>query len=269
MADPMLKPDPSNAAGHAAGADGEDRSAGSTEALGDRSPWRLLLLASLGGVLAGAISWGIGESRLLEVRLKHEHFMAMGRPIDGTPVASRLAGEQVTSARLHAVFGGLFGFFMGLASGIARRSVGAALTASLLGAGLGAALGGGAAYLALPVYARYRHTTGGDLVGSLLLHCGLWVGIGAVGGLALGLGLGGGPRMLKAAGAGILGALCGVLVFEFLGALAFPLEETGLPTSATARTRLLARLLVALPSAVAASLAATRTPRSTAMTERT
>jgi hypothetical protein len=102
---------------------------------------------------------------------------------------------------------------------------------------------------------------GGDLYASLLLHVSLWAGNGAVGGLALGMGMGGALRPLNTAGAAILGAIFGVVIFEFLGAVLFPLEETGLPTSATARTRLLARLLIAVPSAVAAALAASRPPR--------
>jgi hypothetical protein len=150
-----------------------------------------------------------------------------------------------------------------MVGGIAQRSIGAALVAGLAGGAIGAGIGAGAAFLALPVYSRHLQIEGGDLLGSLILHVCLWTGIGAAGGLALGLGLGGGARTLKTAIAGALGALCGVFVFEILGATVFPLDETGLPTSATARTRLLARLLVALMAAIAAALASGTSSRKT------
>jgi hypothetical protein len=134
------------------------------------------------------------------------------------------------------------------------------LTAGLFGAGVGALVGAGTPHLVLPVYAQYRQIHGGDLTASLVLHGSLWAGIGTAAGLALGLGVGGTLRALKAAGGGFLGALCGALIFDFLGALAFPLEETWLPTSSTARTRLLARILVAVMAALGAAIAASPIP---------
>jgi hypothetical protein len=109
---------------------------------------------------------------------------------------------------------------------------------------------------------------GGDLAASLLLHAGLWAGIGAAGGLALGLGLAGRLRTWQSALGGLLGAIGGGLVFDFMGAFAFPLEERGLPTSSTARTRLLAQLFVAVLAAAGAAWAAWRTRASHGPTER-
>jgi MFS family permease len=222
------------------------------------SPRRLLLLASLWAALAALVSWGVGEAKLLE---------APAKPERSTP-ATKEAAARVTSARLQAVFGGLLGFVLGSVGGMARRSMGAALTAGLVGAGVGAAVGAGASYFVLPVYARYRQMDGGDLAASLVLHASLWAGIGAAGGLALGLGLGGRLRPLQTALGGLLGAIAGGLLFDFLGAAAFPLEETGLPTSSTARTRLLARLLVAVLAAAAAAWAASQTPAKVGTTDR-
>jgi len=228
----------------------------------------LILLASFWAGLAGIIAWWVGESKILDAPARQERFVAAGRPITWSTPATKEAAARVTSSGLHAVFGGLLGLFLGWVAGWARSSTGAALTAGLVGASVGALVGGGTPYLVLPIYAQYRQIHGGDLAASLVLHVSLWAGIGAAAGLALGLGVGGSFRALKAAGGGFLGALCGALIFDFLGALAFPLEETGLPTSSTARTRLLARILVGVMTALGATIAAGPIPSSVGKTDR-
>jgi hypothetical protein len=248
MDDHVVDNDPHKAAGLAADA---------VEALPDYSR-RLLVWASLWGALAGLISWGVGETTFLDKPPKHEQFIAAGHHLDEATPTTKLAAMRITSARQHALFGGLFGFFLGAVGGIARRSTGAGVVAGLAGGGLGAGIGAGAAYFALPIYARHLQMEGGDLLGSLILHACLWTGVGLAGGLALGLGLGGGLRTFKTAIAGALGAFCGVVVFEVLGAIVFPLDETGSPSAATVRTRLLARLLVTVMAAGAAALAASQ-----------
>jgi hypothetical protein len=227
-----------------------------------------MLIASFWAALAGIIAWGVGESKLLDARARQERFVVMGREIAWSTPATQEAAARVTSSRLHAVFGGLLGLFLGWVGGWARSSTGAAVTAGLVGAGAGALVGGGTPILVLPIYAQYRQIHGGDLAASLVMHGSLWVGIGVAAGLALGLGVGGSLRALKAAAGGFLGALCGALIFDFLGALVFPLEETGLPTSSTARTRLLARILVAVMTALGATIAGGPIPGRPGKTDR-
>ncbi len=234
---------------------GEDhQSAGPVTALSAHS-WRLVLAAALLGALAGLITWGVGETTLLDEPAKHEKFIAAGHHLDEATPTTKLVAARITSARVHAVFGGLVGFFLGMFGGVARRSIGAGLVAGLAGGASGAGIGACAAYFTLPIYEHHLQLEGGDLLGSLIMHGCLWTGIGLAGGLALGLGLGGGLRTVKTAIAGAVGAVCGVFLFEFLGAILFPFDETGLPSSATAKTRLLARLLVAVLAAVGAALA--------------
>jgi hypothetical protein len=220
------------------------------------APRRLLILASLWAGLAGLISFGVGEAKFLEAKAKRDRFVAAGRTVEGLSTATRDAAARTTSVRLHAVFGGLVGLFMGILGGWARRSWRSALVAGAVGALIGASAGAAVPFFLLPAYARYRQVHGGDLAASLLLHAGLWAGIGAAGGLALGLGLGGPLRAWQSALGGLLGAVGGAILFDFLGAFFFPLEETGLPTSTSARTRLLARLMVAVLAAVSAAWAA-------------
>jgi hypothetical protein len=217
---------------------------------------RLILIVSFWAGLAGLTSWWIGEAKVLSVTAKQERFMAAGRQIEWSTPTTRNVAARINSARLHAVFGGLLGLALGLTGGVVRRSPGWAVVAGIVGASLGAGLGAVVTYFVLPIYVDYRQWHSGDLVASLVLHTSLWAGIGAASGLALGLGLGGRLRPLKTAAGGLLGAIGGGLFFDLLGALVFPLEETGEPTSTTARTRLLARLLVAILSAAGAALAA-------------
>ena len=229
---------------------------------------RLILLASFWAGLAGIIAWGVGESKILNAPAKHVRFVAAGKTITWSTPATKEAAARITSSGLNAVFGGLLGLFLGWLGGWARSSTGASLTAGLVGASVGAFVGAGTPYLVLPIYAQYRQINGGDLGGSLVLHVSLWAVIGAAAGLALGLGVGGSLRAIKAAGGGFFGRPVRRLIFDFLGALAFPLEETGLPTSSTARTRLLARIVVGVMTAVGATIAAGPIPSRLGKTDR-
>ena len=65
-------------------------------------------------------------------------------------------------------------------------------------------------------------------------------------GLALGLGLGGGANVARAMIGGILGAALAAAIYEFAGAIAFPLAQTFRPMAADVVPRLMAQLSVAL-----------------------
>ena len=228
----------------------------------------LVLIASFFGLLAGLMTWGTGETKLLAVTAKQERFVAAGRQIEWSTPDTRNAAAQVNAARIHAVFGGLLGVFLGLTGGMWRRSPRAAAIAAVAGGGLGAGLGGIVTYFVLPIYEHYRQWHGSDLAASIVLHTSLWAGIGATGGLALGMGLGGKLLPWKTAAGGLLGAICGGALFDLLGAVLFSLEETGEPISSTARTRLMARLLVAVFSAAGAAVLACQISERVGTTDR-
>ena len=78
----------------------------------------------------------------------------------------------------------------------------------------------------------------------MLVHGGIWGPIGAAGGLAFALGLGGGPRSaFRATLGGLVGASLGTVLFEIVGAWFFPLAKTAYPIAVGAGARLTARLL--------------------------
>src|SRR5262249_42945111 len=144
----------------------------------------------------------------------------------------RAAAAQ-TGVRSFAALGGLFALSMGLVGGLVRQSAGSAIRAGVIGLVGGIALPPLTALVVFPLYYRFEDAGMSEMMVSLLTHVALWVPVGAVGGLALGLGLGRRGRIVPALVGGAAGALIGALVYEILGAVAFPLAETDRPISAT------------------------------------
>lgn len=150
----------------------------------------------------------------------------------------------------YGALGALLGMALGAAGGTSRRSPGAAITAALIGLVLGAAAGSGTTFLILPWYHAFYaipspETGTQEMCLALATHGGIWVAVGAVAGLALGLGLGGG-RIARAIIGGILGAVLAAGIYEFGGAVGFPLDKTLQPLAMAPGPRLLAHLAVAL-----------------------
>jgi hypothetical protein len=85
------------------------------------------------------------------------------------------------------------------------------------------------------------------------MHATIWGSLGAVGGLAFGLGLGS-ERRLRLIFVALLGACLGTALYEVLGVMIDPLADTSDLISRTWRTRLIARLLVALGAGAAIGL---------------
>ncbi|MFI5458558.1 MAG: hypothetical protein ACHRXM_24255, partial [Isosphaerales bacterium] len=131
--------------------------------------------------------------------------------------------------------GAILGAVLGLAGGLARRSApGGLAAATATGLVLGTAAAAGAAYGLLPVYYRNVDPQGNALTIPMLTHGGIWAAAGATAGLAFGLGRQG--RWAHSALGGLLGGVAGAIVYELVGAIAFPLNKTSQPVSATVVT---------------------------------
>ena len=89
-----------------------------------------------------------------------------------------------------------------------------------------------------------------DLAVPLLTHCAIWSVVGAIGGVAFGLGIGGKHRWKSTLAGGLLGAAVATVFFEISGALVFASDKTDLPLSSSAVSRATAHLLVAILTAV-------------------
>jgi outer membrane lipoprotein SlyB len=198
-------------------------------------------------LIAGFASWLIGEAihgrfappdARTGLRLSPEQIQTRRATID----TSRALEATVAFGSLGAVLG----LACGSAGGCARGSARAALIAAMAGTILGGAAGAITSRALLPIYYRLHDPDRDDLVLAILILGGAWCAIGASAGAAFGIGLGDRGRALRALLGGILGAAAGALVYEMVGALAFPLEGTSNPISATWGTRLLARLAVTI-----------------------
>lgn len=200
---------------------------------------------------AGLLAWLAGESRPMWVAPKQVPMVTMGTRHNGTTTATEQAAIVATASRINGAFGALLGLAFGAAGGLAIRSSGKALRSAVLGAVLGAIAAGAAALVATRFFHQSRDLIANELIASLLLHSAMWVAVALPASLAFSLGTG--SRRLgigRALLGGALGALIGTVVFEFAGAVVFPMDDTGEPISTTALSRLAARLCVALFTAL-------------------
>jgi hypothetical protein len=224
---------------------------------GQLRPVRVWALALTAGLIAGFASWLIGESfhgrfappeARTGRRLTPEQIQTRRRAID--------ASQALEAAVAFGSLGAVMGLALGLAGGCARGSPRAALIAAIAGSVFGGAAGAIIPRILLPVYFRVYNPDRDDLILALLIQGVIWSLIGAAAGAAFGLGLGDRGRAVRALLGGLLGAAAGVLVYEMVGALAFPLDGTSDPISPTWRTRLFARLAVTIFTSAGAAIVA-------------
>ncbi len=213
---------------------------------------RFLALAIAAGLIAGVASLLAGEMILKS----YQNDLVPALKI--TPSAEdmrRWRDARLYSASLtFATMGGFLGLTMGLAGGLARRSGVAGARAAILGLLLGTAATASLALVLVSVFFKRHDPQSGDLVFPLLTHGAIWSAVGAIGGLAFGLGVGGQGRWKVTLVGGFVGAVTATIVYEIVGALAFASSKTDLPVSSSIATRALAQLLVAILSAVGAVL---------------
>ena len=216
-------------------------------------PNRLLVFACVAGLFAGVGSLLVGEGILKRYQSDLvPAIQAHPSPDD----MRRFKDARVYSAALtFTTMGGFLGLAMGLAGGMARRSASASAMAAFFGLLLGTTAGGCTALGLVSIFFKRHDPQSGDLVLPLLTHGAIWSAVGAIGGLAFGLGLGGRGRWKATLVGGLVGAAAATVVYEIVGALAFATCKTDLPLSASITTRAMAQLLVAILSAVGAVLA--------------
>ncbi|QEH34872.1 hypothetical protein OJF2_34170 [Aquisphaera giovannonii] len=241
---------------------------------GARAPAWLTGATTGAGLLAGAAAWSVGEAVLAAFPPPLTRTVVMGMEIFRPTFQDQSAADYRNGTMAFAALGGLLGLAMGIAGGLARRSVRAGLRAGAIGLVLGAALGAAASLALIAAYLRAADRSPEELSRDLFLplavHGGIWAACGLAGGAALGMGLGG-PRgrVLQAAVGGLIGAAAGAVLYELIGASAFPADRTASPVSATRATRLMARLLVAgLAGLVAALVVNLPTAREDAAADR-
>jgi hypothetical protein len=219
---------------------------------GRRQGAKILALSVVAGLAAGLLAWAIGETRVVNTGPVQKQVKVMAFMATQITHEARLAGVRVDATKANAIVDGLTGLLLGLIGGAA---VGSGRRAALAG-GVGLVVGGLAGavltWATMPLFEEWRAPDTAAMLPSLVMHGLFWMPAGLAGGLALGLGLR--DRIGLAVAGGVMGALLATLLYEVVGALAFPLASTGDPVSTTWLTRLLARLLVATFTAMAAAL---------------
>lgn len=156
--------------------------------------------------------------------------------------------------------GALLGLAMGLAGGLARRSAFASSWAAIVGLLLGTAAAASSALVLVTYFFKEFDPHSGDLVLPLLTQGAIWSVVGAIGGLAFAMGIGGKHRWMKTVLGGLVGAAAATVIYELVGAIAFSSDKTDLPLSHSITTRVMAQLLVAILSAVGVILALRQSP---------
>jgi hypothetical protein len=215
---------------------------------------RLLGYALAAGLLAGTGALLTGELVLSRYR---SDLLA---PLSIRPSPDEM--RRWKDARLYSAtltftaMGGFLVMALGFAGGFARSSVSGGTRVAIVGLLLGAAAAASVALVLVSFFFKRYDPQSGDLMLPLLTHGAIWSVIGALGGLALGLGLGGRGRWRAALVGGLVGAAAATIVYEVVGALVFPSAKTDLPLSSSLTTRAMAEFLVAILSAVGAALAA-------------
>ncbi|MDR3619868.1 MAG: hypothetical protein P4L85_11010 [Paludisphaera borealis] len=221
----------------------------------DAPPIRVWALALTAGLVAAFASWLIGEA--FHDRLRPRLLSTGGIPTVDEARESANGIRAAVALQSSVAFGSLgaaLGLALGLAGGAARRSARSGMIGAILGTILGGVAGALTPQVLLPLYFRFYDPDRDDLLLAIVIQGGLGAVVGAVGGASFAIG----NRSPVARGllGGLLGAVGGVVIYEVVGALAFPLDQTTKPISATAGTRLLGRIMVASLAAAGAAKSA-------------
>ena len=135
-----------------------------------------------------------------------------------------------------------------------RRSALAGARAALVGCVVGSIAAVSISLLVLPNYFNTHDPQSPDLVQPILTLGSICSSVGAAGGLAFGIGLGGRGRWMKSLVGGLVGAAVATVAYELVGAIAFAADKTELPISQSHATRAMLHVLVAASAAVGSAL---------------
>jgi hypothetical protein len=152
-----------------------------------------------------------------------------------------------------AILGGVTGLMLGLAGGLAGRSRARGVIVGLASLAAGTIVGALASFALIPLFFRGLVPDLNDLLTPILIHGGIWMAIGALGGLAFAIGMGRGRHVPVAVGAACVGAFVASVLFHLLSEGLFADSSSTAPLAKSALARLLAMLLVTVLVAVGAA----------------
>jgi hypothetical protein len=228
-----------------------------------RPPLWLLTLGA--GLVSGLISWAGGEAAFIRFRTEREIIYPRNyKQISGyekqavtTQIvgAARLVAERKKAAASFGLLGLVLALSLGLIGGWEAGSSRAAMRGAGGGGLAGAAVGIGLSWATVPLFFRFENPETGFTT-LVLTHAAIFIGIGGASGLALGLGLGDRPAMVRALFGGLLGGFLGTAALATVYSLAFPLMRTLEPVASERTARLSMYLCEAVCTALLTGLAA-------------
>jgi hypothetical protein len=213
--------------------------------------WALAIVAV---IVAGVGSWLATEAILQAYEAT--------KPARSGPYPTPQEDEQYRQISINggtvalAATGGLLALALGLAAGASRPSIKAALSAGVLGLLLGAALEGGVARMVLWYTYKKMDLASDDMLPPILCHLAIWCIIGALAGLAFGIGIGGRLRWLRTMIGGAVAAGIAIVAYDIIGAVLMATHETHLPHAKFPESRALAQILVSLVTGIGIVVAA-------------
>lgn len=217
-----------------------------------RQVWVIALAAGIAAGLAAWLASGPAH-RVFRPQLFRVDTMGM---VSFEPSRLSQAEADIKNATLvYAILGGVTGLAMGVAGGLVGQSFGRAAKVGVAALAVGTLTGGGVARLLLPFFFRDVVPNLNDLMTPILLHGGIWMAIGAVGGAAFSMGAGARRSVAKATVAGCVGGLAAAVVYHLLGGLVFTGSTLTVPLSESAGVRLLAMTLPTVLLAIGATKA--------------
>ncbi len=216
---------------------------------------RVWAIALAAGVAAGLGAWLLGE-------LVHDFFRPQVFPVRVAlttyiqpTLASLNAADLKNAALVFTVLGGATGLVMGAGGGLAVRSPLRGLTVGLGGLVAGGAAGALGSLGLFPFFSRQAVPNPNDLLWPILIHAGVWMAIGTVGGAAFAVGMRCGRRVFNSAIGACLGALLATLVFHGLSEGFFLDSPSTVMVATSTWVRLLAVILVTVLSACGSAYA--------------
>jgi hypothetical protein len=222
--------------------------------------FRRIAFGVLAGLIAGLVSLGVGEG----VVNYYGSLLLPAIKKNPTPEEVRVWKESrfYSAVITYAAMGAILGLTMGSAGGLVRGSLPRTANAAIQGLMLGIIVAASLSSAVVAVFYKFYDPQSGDLLLPLICHGAIWSAVGACAGFAFGHGLGArGQRKLALFG-GFLGGLAAAVIYEIVGAVAFPSSKCDLPISTSIASRSMAHLLVALLTAVGALMALQNVARS-------
>ena len=186
-----------------------------------RSRWQVWAIALSAGLAAGLVAWLAGEPARNTFRPRLYRVISMGVTGDVPSRESQAEADTKNATVTFAIVGGAMGLAMGLAGGLVSRSLKRGAAVGLAALVAGAIVGVLLSHALIPLFFRRLVPDANDLMTPMLLQAGIWMAIGAVGGLAFGVGMRCGRQLPGTIVAACAGGMCAAVLYNLLSGWLF------------------------------------------------